>query len=61
MKDKTIEENLVEYEKVWKPIVKLAEDNNVKIAIENCPMLFTQDQWPGGENLHNACYMEENV
>jgi len=51
MKDKTIEENLVEYEKVWKPIVKLAEDNNVKIAIENCPMLFTQDQWPGGENL----------
>ncbi len=51
IKDKTIEENLVEYEKVWKPIVKLAEENNVRIAIENCPMLFTKDQWPGGENL----------
>jgi sugar phosphate isomerase/epimerase len=51
IKDKTVEENLIEYEKVWKPIVKLAEENNVRIAIENCPMLFTQDQWPGGENL----------
>lgn len=51
IKDKTIEENLVEYEKVWKPIVKLAEENNVRIAIENCPMLFTKEQWPGGENL----------
>ena len=28
-----------------------AEENNVKIAIENCPMLFTNDEWPGGKNL----------
>ena len=33
------------------PILKLAEQENVKIAIENCPMLFGQDQWPGGQNL----------
>ncbi|NDL68654.1 sugar phosphate isomerase/epimerase family protein [Anaerotalea alkaliphila] len=51
MQDKTIEENLLAYKDVWTPIVRLAEENNVRIAIENCPMLFTADQWPGGQNL----------
>lgn len=23
----------------------------VRIAIENCPMLFTNDEWPGGQNI----------
>ncbi|HIR28882.1 MAG TPA: sugar phosphate isomerase/epimerase, partial [Candidatus Choladousia intestinigallinarum] len=35
----------------WPPILKLAQDLGVKIAIENCPMLFGADQWPGGQNL----------
>ncbi len=48
---KTVEENLELFKTVWKPIIKLAEELNVKIAIENCPMLFTKDQWPGGQNL----------
>ncbi|MGL9750204.1 sugar phosphate isomerase/epimerase family protein [Enterococcus sp. DIV0170] len=51
MPTKTISENLKEVEKVWKPIVKYAEKLQVKIAIENCPMLFTEDEWPGGQNL----------
>ncbi len=51
MQDKTVEENLAEFEKVWKPIIALAEENKVKVAIENCPMLFGADQWPGGQNL----------
>lgn len=51
MQDKTVEENLSEFEKVWKPIIALAEENKVKVAIENCPMLFGPDQWPGGQNL----------
>lgn len=49
--NKTVEENLVIAAQVWESIVELAEDNNVKIAIENCPMLFGRDQWPGGQNL----------
>ena len=49
--DKSVEENLALYEKIWNPIVRHAEENNVKIAIENCPMLFTNDEWPGGKNL----------
>lgn len=50
-KNKTVEENLQIFKEVWTPIVKLAEENNVRIAIENCPMLFTNDEWPGGLNL----------
>lgn len=49
--NKTVEENLEIFKTVWKPIIKLAEEQNVKIAIENCPMLFGPDQWPGGQNL----------
>ena len=31
--------------------IQLAESLQIKIGIENCPMLFTQDEWPGGKNL----------
>ncbi len=52
-KNKTVEENLDKFEVVWKPIVSYAEDKGVKLAIENCPMLYTVSEWPGGNNL--AC------
>jgi sugar phosphate isomerase/epimerase len=48
---KTVEENFGEFEKVWPPIVRFANDHGVKIAIENCPMIFSNDEWPGGNNL----------
>ena len=51
MPSKSVSENLKEVKKVWTPIVKYAEEKGVKIAIENCPMLFTEDEWPGGQNL----------
>ena len=35
----------------WPPIVKFAADRGVRIAIENCPMIFSADEWPGGRNL----------
>ena len=50
-KNKTVEENLEKFKVVWSPLIRYAEENNVKIAIENCPMLFTMDEWPGGLNL----------
>lgn len=50
-KDKTVPQNLEEYARVWPPIVKFAAERGVKIAIENCPMLFSYDEWPGGNNL----------
>ena len=48
---KNVEENLAEFEQTWPEIVAHAGERDVKIAIENCPMLFGQDQWPGGQNL----------
>jgi sugar phosphate isomerase/epimerase len=48
---KTIEENLKLFEKIWPSIIKLAEEKDVRIAIENCPMLFTSNEWPGGQNI----------
>lgn len=48
---KTVEENLELVKEVWPSIIKVAEENHVKVAIENCPMLFGADQWPGGQNL----------
>ena len=48
---KTVEENLELVAEVWPPIIALAEELGVRIGIENCPMLFGPDQWPGGQNL----------
>ena len=53
-KDKTTTENLEDYAKVWPPIVKFAKEHQVKIAIENCPMIFSYDEWPGGNNLASS-------
>ena len=50
-KNKTVPQNLEDYSKIWPPIVKFAGERGVKIAIENCPMIFSYDEWPGGNNL----------
>jgi sugar phosphate isomerase/epimerase len=50
-KTRTVPQNLEDYARVWPPIVKFAQDHGVKIAIENCPMIFSLDEWPGGDNL----------
>jgi sugar phosphate isomerase/epimerase len=36
---------------VWPPLVRHAETMGVKLSFENCPMLFSEDEWPGGKNL----------
>jgi len=48
---KTVDANWPRFLKVWKPLMAFAEDQGVRIGIENCPMLFTNDEWPGGKNL----------
>lgn len=48
---KNVDENMELVKEVWPPIVKYAEEKGVKIGIENCPMLFTNDEWPGGQNI----------
>jgi len=48
---KTVDENWPRFLKIWRPLIAFAEDHGIKIGIENCPMLFTRDEWPGGKNL----------
>jgi sugar phosphate isomerase/epimerase len=48
---KSVDDNWPRFVATWKPLVQLAEDHGVRIGIENCPMLFTGDEWPGGKNL----------
>ena len=48
---KTVEENIELFRQIWPDIIAFAAERNVKIGIENCPMLFGRDQWPGGQNL----------
>jgi sugar phosphate isomerase/epimerase len=50
-KNKTVPQNLEDYARIWPPIVKFAKEHGVKIGIENCPMIFSYDEWPGGDNL----------
>jgi sugar phosphate isomerase/epimerase len=50
----SIEENFKRFRQVWPPIVRHAEKRGVKIGIENCPMFFTDDEWPGGKNLASS-------
>jgi sugar phosphate isomerase/epimerase len=47
----SVEDNWTLFREVWPPLVRCAEDHGVRIAIENCPMLFSKDEWPGGKNL----------
>lgn len=53
-KTRNDEQNLAEYAKVWPAIVKFAKEHGRKIGIENCPMLFSYDEWPNGTNLAHS-------
>jgi sugar phosphate isomerase/epimerase len=48
---KTVDENWPRFLKTWKPLIAFAEAHGVKVGIENCPMFFSRDEWPGGKNL----------
>ena len=48
---KNVASNIARFSEVWPEIIALADSLNIKIGIENCPMFFTDDEWPGGKNL----------
>ena len=48
---KNLDDNWEEALRVWPDIVAFANDQGVKITLENCPMLFSYDEWPGGHNI----------
>ena len=48
---RSLEDNWPLFRAVWPDLVRHAETHNVRIGLENCPMLFSRDEWPGGKNL----------
>ena len=48
---KSVDDNWQDALKVWPDIIAHARDNGVRLAFENCPMIFSHDEWPGGHNI----------
>ncbi len=48
---KTQDQNWDDALRIWPEIVKFAADHGRRLTFENCPMLFSHDEWPGGHNL----------
>jgi len=48
---RSVEDNWPRFLQLWPDLIMFAEDHGIRIAVENCPMLFTRDEWPGGKNL----------
>lgn len=48
---RSVDDNWPRFLRTWRPLIAFAEDHGVKVGIENCPMSFTKDEWPGGKNL----------
>ena len=51
---KSVDANWPRFLSTWKPLIAFAEDHGIRIGIENCPMSFTKDEWPGGKNLASS-------
>jgi sugar phosphate isomerase/epimerase len=58
---KTTDENWEEALRVWPDIVKHAQDNGVKLTIENCPMIFSRNEWPAGNNIAWSPYIWRRI
>ena len=58
---KTQDENWERALEIWPDIVRHAQDNGVRLTIENCPMIFSKDEWPGGHNVAWSPYIWRRI
>jgi sugar phosphate isomerase/epimerase len=56
-----VDANWDEALKVWPDLIAHAHDNGVKLAFENCPMIFSYDEWPGGHNIAYSPYIWRRI
>jgi len=47
----TVDQNWARATEIFAPIVAHARESGVTLAFENCPMIFSHDEWPGGHNI----------
>ena len=50
----TLDQNWTRAEQTFPDIVAFARDHGVTLAFENCPMIFSKDEWPSGHNIAYA-------
>lgn len=55
------DENWTRALEVWPDIVRFAQDHGRKLTIENCPMIFSRDEWPGGHNIAWSPYIWRRI
>ncbi|MBZ9761903.1 sugar phosphate isomerase/epimerase [Mesorhizobium sp. CA8] len=58
---KTIDANWEDAQKIWPAIIAHAREHGVKLAFENCPMIFSYDEWPGGHNIAYSPYVWRRI
>ena len=46
---------------IWPPIVEHAKEHGVRVTIENCPMIFSYDEWPAGNNIAWSPYIWRRI
>lgn len=56
-----VDANWKEAQRVWPDIIAFARDAGVRLAFENCPMIFSQDEWPGGHNIAYSPYVWRRI
>ncbi|TIO61022.1 MAG: sugar phosphate isomerase/epimerase, partial [Mesorhizobium sp.] len=58
---KTVDDNWQAAQKIWPAIIAHAREHGVKLAFENCPMIFSYDEWPGGHNIAYSPYVWRRI
>ncbi|MGB7344488.1 MAG: sugar phosphate isomerase/epimerase family protein [Pirellulaceae bacterium] len=51
---KNVDDNWPRFLEIWRPLIDHAQSCDVRVGIENCPMFFTNDEWPAGKNLAHS-------
>jgi sugar phosphate isomerase/epimerase len=58
---KHVDDNWQTALQIWPQLVDHAKEHGVRITIENCPMIFSYDEWPGGHNIAWSPYIWRRI
>ncbi|MDE0307363.1 MAG: sugar phosphate isomerase/epimerase [Albidovulum sp.] len=46
-----VDDNWSRAQEIWPDVISYSKDKGVQLAFENCPMIFSYDEWPAGHNI----------